>query len=75
MTETNRRVRSADLRPSAKYLWRGYLIEFVERIPSYGRSAARNVFRCDAFVGLDGPDDRGLLMFSDQKLAREVEKV
>ncbi len=68
-----RKVRSADLRPGTKWRWRGRVLEFVERIPRHGRMAARNIFRCEDFVGLDGPEDRGLVVFSDQKLAREVE--
>lgn len=70
--KTRRKVRSADLRTGTRWRWRGHLLEFVERIPRE-RKAAKNIFRCEDFVGLDGPDDRGLLVFSDQKLAREVE--
>lgn len=71
--KTRRKVRSADLRPGTKWRWRGHVLEFVERISRRGRLAARNIFCCEDFVGLDGPDDRGLLTFTDQALAREME--
>lgn len=68
-----RKVRSADLRPGTKWRWRGHVLEFVKRIPRSGRLAARNVFRCEDFVGLSDLEDPGQLIFTDHALAREVE--
>jgi hypothetical protein len=72
VNESGRKVTAADLRPGSKWRWRGHLLEFVERIPQE-RAAARNFFRCTDFVGLNGPGDSGLVVFTDQKLGREVE--
>lgn len=73
MTAARRKVRSADLRLGSRCRWKGHLIEFVERVPRRGRIAARNVFRCEDFVGLADPDDPGYLIFTDHALAKEVE--
>lgn len=45
---------------------------FVKRIPSERSSSGRpkNIFRCDAFRGLDGPDAQGLVEISDHKIKR-----
>lgn len=73
MTEARRKVRSADLRPGSRCRWKGHLLVFVERVPRRGRIAARNVFRCEDFVGLADPEDPGHLIFTDHALAKEVE--
>jgi hypothetical protein len=45
---------------------------FVKRIPSERSSSGRpkNIFQCDAFRGLDGPDDQGMVEISDHKVSR-----
>jgi len=73
VTEARRKVRSADLRSGSRCRWKGHLLEFVERVPRRGRISARNVFRCEDFVGLADPDDPGNLIFTDHALAKEVE--
>lgn len=59
----------------AKCRWRGHLLEFVERVPRRGNLAPKNVFRSVDFVGLNGPDDLGLVSLTDQQLIRKVEKI
>ena len=76
MSESNpnqRIVRPSALHPGAKCYWRGRLLEFVERIPRRGKVAAKNVFRSADLSGLNGPDDRGLIAFSDKQIMTEVE--
>lgn len=55
-----------------EYLWRGRILEFVERIPRSGARPAKNIFRSNDFVGLYGPEDQGLVEFSDRQI-QEVE--
>ncbi len=49
-----------------------YTYVFVKRIPRENSISGRpkNIFRCDAFRGLDGPDDQGLLEMSDYDVSR-----
>jgi hypothetical protein len=41
---------------------------FVKRVRKEGSRPAINVFHCAAFVGLDGPDDRGICTVFDSEL-------
>ncbi len=45
---------------------------FVRRIPRERSTSGRpkNIFRCEAFRGLDGPDDQGLFEMSDYEVSR-----
>lgn len=49
---------------------------FVKRIPAE-RSASckpKNIFRCDSFRGLDGPNDEGLVEMSDYEVSRHCSR-
>jgi hypothetical protein len=63
-------MRVAALKPGLKCRWHGRALEFIERV----KERRVNVFRCPDFVGLNGPDDRGLVEFTDHDL-KEVEAV
>ncbi len=49
---------------------------FVKRIPAERSTSGRpkNIFRCDAFRGLDGPDDEGLVEMSDYEVSRHCKR-
>jgi hypothetical protein len=49
---------------------------FVKRIPAERSvsGAAKNIFQCDVFRGLDGPDDQGLVEMSDYIVSRECSR-
>lgn len=50
---------------------------FVRRIVS-GRSTSgktKNIFRCEAFRGLDGPNDEGLVEMSDYEVSRHCSRI
>ncbi len=45
---------------------------FVKRIPSERSPSGKpkNIFRCEAYRGLDGPHDEGLFEMSDYEVSR-----
>jgi hypothetical protein len=45
---------------------------FIKRIPGERSMSGRpkNIFRCDEFRGLDGPNDEGLVEMSDYEVSR-----
>ncbi len=43
----------------------------AERSPS-GR--AKNIFQCDVFRGLDGPEDQGIVEMSDYDVSRRCQR-
>ncbi len=49
-----------------------HLYVFVKRIPSERSPSgrAKNIFQCDVFRGLDGPEDRGMIEMSDYEVSR-----
>ncbi len=49
---------------------------FVKRIPAERSPSGRtkNIFRCDAFRGLDGPEDEGLVEMSDYEVSRRCKR-
>ncbi len=49
-----------------------HIYVFVKRIPADQSPSGRpkNIFRCDAFRGLDGPKDEGLVEMSDYEVSR-----
>jgi hypothetical protein len=51
---------------------RKHVYIFVKRIPGERSTSGRpkNIFRCDAFRGLDGPNDEGLFEMSDYDVSR-----
>ena len=49
-----------------------YVYVFVRRIPGERSTSgrAKNIFCCDAYRGLDGPNDEGLVEMSDYEVSR-----
>jgi hypothetical protein len=49
-----------------------HVFVFVRRIPGERSTSGRpkNIFRCDAYRGLDGPKDEGLVEMSDHEVSR-----
>ena len=49
-----------------------HIYVFVKRIPADSSPSGRpkNIFRCDAFRGLDGATDEGLVEMSDYEVSR-----
>jgi hypothetical protein len=69
-------MRPTLLRPGAKVSVKGIgrfnnEMTFVERFRDAGNRPV-NVFQCAAFVGLNGPGDKGLCEISDYRVSREV---
>jgi len=54
-------------RASSKHIY-----VFVKRIPSERSPSgrAKNIFQCDVFRGLDGPEDQGMVEMSDYDVSR-----
>ena len=60
-----------------RVLVRGKAMTFVHRIPAWKTQLhqAINVFRCEAYVGLNGPQDTGLCELTDSRVSRDVQRV
>ncbi len=71
-------VRPAQLKPGDEVCCSGskHVSVFVKRIPSERSPSGRpkNIFRRDAFRGLDGPDDEGLFEMSDCEVSRRCSR-
>ncbi len=54
-----------------------YIYIFVKRIPRERSTSGKpkNIFRCDAFRGLDGPNDEGLVEMSDYEVSRRLSRM
>ncbi|HEY3863767.1 MAG TPA: hypothetical protein VGO59_17970 [Verrucomicrobiae bacterium] len=64
-------MKATTLKPGQEVRLHGRKMTFVKRLRG-GHDicgAARNVFRCPDYAGLNGPKDAGLVEFSDQMLA------
>lgn len=65
------------LKPGRKVLVSGILghaqMTFVRRDRACCGQPAVNVFQCDEFRGLNGPEDKGLCTMSDYRVSRFVE--
>lgn len=71
-------ARGKFLTPGREYKWQSpfapqaYFIQFVRRIPRECGHAPINVFVVPEFVGLNGPEDKGITEFSDYKVRTEM---
>ncbi len=70
-------MRPTSLKPGDKVRFAGIdrVLVFVKRTPGNGPTPAKNIFRCDAWRGLDGPNDPGLCEVSDYEVARRATAV
>ncbi|MEN3369988.1 MAG: hypothetical protein V7609_2131 [Verrucomicrobiota bacterium] len=59
------------LRAGRRCVWKGREIIFQRRITS-AQGSPRSVFVCPAFAGLDGPNDKGLVEFTDRAVTLDV---
>lgn len=50
-------------------------LRFIKREPSCGSTSAKNIFQCDAWVGQNGPDDKGFCEMSDHDVLRFCSRV
>jgi hypothetical protein len=62
------------LRPGDRVNCDGRAMEFVKRTPAQCGRSAINVFRCQAYVGLNGTGDTGLCEMSDHRVSRMVQR-
>jgi len=69
-------VKANRIRPGSKMILfsniggQEYVVEFLKRDPRQSGRPARNYVRGDAFAGLNGPDDDGTVVLSDQEIAK-----
>jgi hypothetical protein len=63
--------RPSQLTPGRRCLWKGREIIFRRRITS-AQGSPRCVFICPEFAGLDGPNDKGLVEFTDRAVTLDV---
>jgi len=67
-------MRPTQLKPGDEVYCAGsnHVYVFVKRIPSERSPSGKpkNIFRCDAYRGLDGPNDEGLFEMSDYEVSR-----
>lgn len=64
-------MRPSKLKPGAVVLCNGREMTFVKRIRTVG--PAVNIFQCKDYVGLHGPNDKGLCEMTDVYAARSLE--
>jgi hypothetical protein len=67
-------MRPTSLKPGDKVRFDGInrVLVFVKRVPGRGPTPAKNIFRCDAWRGLEGPNDPGLCEASDHDVIRRA---
>jgi hypothetical protein len=51
-----------------------HTLKFIRRDPRNGSSPPVNIFICDAYVGQNGPDDKGICTLSDSEVSRRCSK-
>lgn len=61
-------MRVSELRAGMRCNWNGHEMYYIERVPARGRGGYVSLFRCPDFAGQNGPDDKGLVEFSDRHL-------
>lgn len=64
-------MRPTLLKPGRKVTCDGRPMTFVRREKNFPQPAV-NVFQCDAYRGLNGPDDQGLCTMNDYRVSRRV---
>ncbi len=62
------------LKPGMQVRMDGRLMTFVRRFPAQCGRGAENIFQCADYVGLYGPDDRGITRASDHHVSRHCTK-
>ena len=67
------------LKPGDEVLKTGstYTFVFVKRISANDSSSGKsqNIFRCEAYRGLNGPNDEGIVTMSDYEVSRSCRRV
>ena len=61
------------LKPGRQVRSDGCVMTFVRRERAQCGQAALNVFQCEDYRGLNGPEDAGVCTMTDARVARHVE--